>query len=156
LQGNWQFPHLIVPVNSQAPTVAYGISYNGTISTAISTVFNFDIPTSYAGLTCSLIFLFPEQSQLKFSSYTFSGQGGLAITQLSSPASESTTYDTLPSGTAVGGVSLIGPGNSYVFTNQPCAAGESVGYKVSATGDVYLDYFQDYGQPPIGFYVVAC
>ena len=151
LQGNWQFPHLIVPVNSEAPTVAFGMSYNGTVSPAISTVFDFDIPDSYAGLTCSLIFLFPTTS-----SYTFSGQGGLTVTRLSSPATESTTYDTLPSGTTVGGVSLISPGNSYVFTNQPCAAGQSIGYEVSAMGNVYLDYFQNYDQPPIGIYVVAC
>ena len=156
LHGNWQFPHLIVPVSPQAPTTAYSTSYNGTVSPTISTVFNFDIPTSYAGLACSLIFLFPEQSQLSTSSYTFSGRGGLTVTQLSSPATESTTYDSLSSGMAVGGVSMISPGESYVLAIQACAAGKRVGYEVSAVGDVYLDYFQDYNQTPIGLYVVAC
>merc|ERR1711964_671596 len=69
LSGEYQYPHLIVPIS------------------------NFDIPSSYTG-TCSLVFLFPEQSQLETSSFTFSGNGEFDFTQLSSVATQSTTYAT--------------------------------------------------------------
>lgn len=72
LTGSWQFPHLIVPVNSAEPDKAYGTQFNGTASGTISTIFNFDIPASYAGKECSIEFLFPTQDQLETSAYTYS------------------------------------------------------------------------------------
>merc|ERR1719197_328484 len=60
LDGEYQYPHLIVPVSSENKDKAYGTSYNGTISPSVSSIFNFDLPYSYEGQTCSLVFLFPE------------------------------------------------------------------------------------------------
>src|SRR5579871_2367270 len=77
LNGPYQFPHLIIPIDSSNPSLAPGTSYNGKVSGTISSIFNFDFPESYAGKTCSLMFLFPPQSQLQTSSYTFSGNGGI-------------------------------------------------------------------------------
>merc|ERR1711939_199086 len=59
LDGEYQYPHLIVPVSSENKDKAYGTSYNGTISPSVSSIFNFDLPYSYEGQTCSLVFLFP-------------------------------------------------------------------------------------------------
>ncbi|GAM86904.1 hypothetical protein ANO11243_049250 [Dothideomycetidae sp. 11243] len=55
LNGNWQYPHLIVPVSSSSPNTAYGTQYFGTINSTVSSIFNFDIPASYAGKTCSVV-----------------------------------------------------------------------------------------------------
>merc|ERR1712157_625938 len=53
LDGEYQYPHLIVPVSSENKDKAYGTSYNGTISPSVSSIFNFDLPYSYEGQTCS-------------------------------------------------------------------------------------------------------
>lgn len=95
--GNYQYPHLIIPISSNTPTTASGTSYFGTISSKTSTIFNFDIPSTYSGSTCSLIFLLPLPSQLETSSYTFSGSGGVTFEQLSAAASEATSWDNAPS-----------------------------------------------------------
>merc|ERR1712072_1462706 len=47
LDGEYQYPHLIVPVSSENKDKAYGTSYNGTISPSVSSIFNFDLPQSY-------------------------------------------------------------------------------------------------------------
>jgi len=65
--GNYQYPHLIIPVSSSTPNTAAGTSYFGTISTNMSTIFNFDIPSSNSSSTCNLIFLLPLQPGLETS-----------------------------------------------------------------------------------------
>ncbi|MCJ1350644.1 MAG: hypothetical protein MMC33_000625 [Icmadophila ericetorum] len=155
--GSFEFPHLIVPVNSAEPTTAYGTSYDGTFSSTISTLFNFDIPPTDAGKTCSLIFLLPEQSQLSTSSFTLTGTGGLDIALLSSPALQTTTFDTVPAASKnLGTIASVTPGNSYVIATGVCPAGEKIGYEVKATGSLDLTYFQDYSQPGIGLYITVC
>lgn len=67
LTGDWQFPHLIVPVNKAFPNKAYGTQYNGTSNSQVSSIFNFDIPAEYANKQCTLEFLFPTQEQLETS-----------------------------------------------------------------------------------------
>lgn len=62
LNGNYQYPHLIVPVNSEHPSQAYGTNYFGMVSSTTCSIFNFDIPSSYSGRTCTLLFLWPKQS----------------------------------------------------------------------------------------------
>lgn len=158
LNGEYQYPHLIVPVDSSEPTTAYGTSYNGTITPEISTIFNFDIPASYAGETCSLVFLFPEQAALETSAYTFNGQGGITVNELSAPATEQTTYDTVPSASVpnVGSVSSVQSGNSYVITSHACGAGERVAFEVESTGGLSLEFFEDYNPSPLGFYITVC
>lgn len=59
-----QFPHLIIPIDSANPNEAYGSSYNGTISETVSSIYNFDIPVSDNGKTCSLVFYFPGTSTI--------------------------------------------------------------------------------------------
>merc|ERR1711939_689002 len=98
LDGEYQYPHLIVPVSSENKDKAYGTSYNGTISPSVSSIFNFDLPYSYEGQTCSLVFLFPEQDQLETSAFT--------VNELSSPATEQTTYNSVPK-RAVEGIGAI-------------------------------------------------
>lgn len=157
LSGQFEYPHLIVPVNKDKPTTAYGTSYNGTVSPSISSIFNFDVPASYADKTCSLVFFLPTQDKLTTSAFSLSGSGGIDVTRLSSPATEQTTYDTV-SGPAkdFGGPSSVTPGNEYVVGSGPCQAGKRVGYLVTATGSLSLNYFQDYNPSPIGLFVTVC
>ncbi|MCJ1338889.1 hypothetical protein MMC09_004178 [Bachmanniomyces sp. S44760] len=158
LNGQYEFPHLIIPVSNTQPSTAFGTSYNGIIDASTSSIFNFDIPSSDVGKTCTLVFLFPEQSQLSTSAFSFSGSGGLNVSLLESPATEQTTYDTVSSvkDTFVNGPGDIQPGNEYVIASGNCPAGERVGYEVSATGSLALKYFQDSNPSPIGLYIVIC
>jgi hypothetical protein len=146
---------LIVPVSQSYPDKAYGDSYNGQISPDISTIFNFDVPSSYTG-TCSLVFLFPEQSQLETSSYTFSGDGAIDFKQLSWVASKSTTYASQGSVETDFGVKSVTPGSWTVAATFPCPAGQTVSYELSAASGTSLTFFQDYNPSPIGLYITEC
>jgi len=157
LSGAFEYPHLIVPVNKNEPDTASGTSYNGTISPSVSSIFNFDIPSSASGKTCTLVFLLPTQGDLTTSAFGLSGSGGFDVAELSSPATESTTYKTVSSvAKDLGGPSDVKPGNEYVIASGSCPAGSRVGYEVSSTGGLDLSYFQDVNPSPIGFYVTVC
>ena len=156
LSGDYQYPHLIVPVSSEHPDKSYGTSYNGKMSESMSSVFNFDIPKSYEGQTCSVVFLFPEKSDLETSDYTFNGKGSLSVDHLSSPASKGTTWNSVPSMESHAGSFSPQPGNSYVVATGDCMAGTTQSYELSASGGLDLEYFQDYNPSPIGMYITTC
>jgi len=154
--GIYQYPHLIVPVSSSSPSTAVGTSYFGTVSSETSTIFNFDFPASYSGKTCNLIFLLPEHADLETSSYTSSGTGEIDFKQLSSTASASTTYDNQPSVAKDLGNFDINVGSSTLIESFACPAGEAISYELSAVGDTYLYFFQDWNPSPLGLYVTVC
>jgi len=156
LNGQYQYPHLIIPVDSSMPDKAYGTSYNGKVSSTVSSIFNFDIPQSYSGHTCSVVFLFPTQSQLETSSYTISGSGTLQFYSLNGVASQSTCYSNQPSHKSLLLETNAQPGNSYVVSTGACAAGQTISIELMATGSYSLEYFQDYNPSPIGLYVTEC
>jgi hypothetical protein len=156
LNGAYQYPHLIIPVDSQQSSKAFGTSYNGKVDSHTCSIFNFDIPTSYSGKTCSVVFLFPEQKDLETSSFTVSGSGKVDFTKLEGPASQQTTYANQPSKESDLVSMSVAPGNSYMITSGDCAAGQTVSYEICGNGDFALDYFQDYNPSPIGLYVRSC
>ncbi|KEQ76146.1 glycoside hydrolase [Aureobasidium namibiae CBS 147.97] len=157
INGAYQYPHLIVPVDASNPNKAYGTQYNGTINSKVSTIFNFDIPASYAGKTCSTVFLFPQLDQLETSSYSFNDKGGFTIAVLNGVADESTTYANAPAvAKQVGSVDALKRGSSYTLSHDACPAGTRVSFEVTATGGLDLNYFQDYNPSPLGLYVRAC
>ena len=157
LSGTHEFPHLIVPVNKDSPSTAGGTSYNGTFSSTVSSIFNFDIPQSDSGKTCSLVFLLPTTDELVTSAFSLSGSGGLDVARLQSPATEQTSYSTIPAVESdLGGPTSITAGNEYVIASGSCAAGQTISYEVSATGSLALNYFQDSSEAAIGFYITVC
>lgn len=155
LNGNYQYPHLIVPVDSSNPDHAYGTQYNGKVNSHTCTIFNFDIPASYAGHTCSAIFLLPNKKDLQTSSYTISGSGQSTVYKLKSAASQQTTWNNQPAKDEVA-YFTISPGNSYTAYTSDCQAGQTVSYELCSSGDFSLEYFQDYNPSPIGMYVRQC
>lgn len=154
--GSYEYPHLIVPINSASPDTAAGTSYNGEVSSTISSIFNFDIPASDSGKTCTLVFLFPEQKDLETSSFTISGDGKVDFAQLSSTATASTTYNNAPSVMHDFGDFTLAPGNSYVISSFACPAGQAVAYEIKEAGSTNFTYFQDYNPSPIGLYITTC
>lgn len=157
LSGAYEYPHLIVPVDSANPKVAKGTSYFATISPTVSSIFNFDIKPEDAGKTCSLVFLFPKQEDLETSSFTFNGKGGMKVTSLTAPATEQTTYDSVPAAGKISNtISNVAPGNEYFVASMECPAGQRIGVEVSSTDGLDLYYFQDYNPSPIGAYITVC
>ena len=157
INGAYQFPHLIVPVDAANPNKAYGTQYNATINPKVSTIFNFDIPASYAGKTCSTVFLFPQLDQLETSSYSFNDQGGFTIAVLNGVANESTTYANAPAvAKQIGSVDALKRGSSHTLSQDACPAGTRVSFEVTSTGGLDLELFQDYNPSPLGLYVRAC
>jgi hypothetical protein len=148
LNGPFQFPHLIVPVNSAEPNEAYGTQYDGTVCGTDSSIFLFDIPPSYAGQTCSLVFLLPDQAQLQTSSFTLSGTGAIGFSQLATTVTQQTTYNNRgPVKTNLGSFTVV-PGNGYLISTFACPANSQLTYELSPCGDTCLTYFQDYNPSP--------
>ncbi|KAI1358009.1 ubiquitin 3 binding protein But2 C-terminal domain-containing protein [Xylaria arbuscula] len=157
LTDTYQYPHLIIPVDSSNADSAPGTSYFGEVSSTLSSAFNFDIPALYAGKTCKVVFYFPEQSQLETSSYTFSGSGSVECARLSGPVAQDTSYASLPSVQQSYGTQTVAPGNGYTITSFECPAGDQVTLELSVAGDsdISLRYFQDYNPCPIGLFIIA-
>ncbi|KAG9666571.1 hypothetical protein KCU85_g4123, partial [Aureobasidium melanogenum] len=156
LSGDYQYPHLIIPVDSKQPDKAFGTQYNGTVSSSVSSLFNFDIPSSDSGKTCSLVFLFPKQADLETSSFDFTGAGDIDFAMLKGPASSSTTYNNKPGVATDYGVTKVAPGNSYTIATFACPANSAIGFSLSASDDTQLSFFQDYNPSPIGLYITVC
>ncbi|EUC43805.1 hypothetical protein COCMIDRAFT_99865 [Bipolaris oryzae ATCC 44560] len=156
LKGAYQYPHLIVPINADHPDQAYGTQYNATIDSRTCTIFNFDIPPSYAGKTCSAIFLFPKKSDLQTSDYTISGSGHVTVSPLAGPASQGTTWNNQPKKDGDSTSFDLSPGSAWYVETDECEAGATIAYEMCAEGNFALEYFQDYNPSPIGLYVRQC
>jgi hypothetical protein len=148
VSGSFEFPHLIVPIDSSSPNSAAGTQFNAEVSSTIATIFNFDIPASDAGKTCSLVFHFPEQKNLQTSSFTFSGDGKVDFAELSSPATQSTTFNNAPSVKTDFGVTTIAPGNSYMISTFACPSGQAVAFEMKEAGTTDFTFFEDFNPSP--------
>ncbi|CAG8050252.1 unnamed protein product [Penicillium salamii] len=154
--GSYETPHLIIPVDSSSPKSAPGTSFNGTVSSTVSSAFNFDIPSSDSGKTCSLVFLFPKLHELETSSFSFAGNGQVDFAQLSTPVDKSTSFSSLPSISKDFGDITVSPGNSYVISTFACPAGETVAFEMKSSGNTDLNFFQDWNPSPIGLFITTC
>jgi glucan endo-1,3-beta-D-glucosidase len=143
-----------VPISTAEPQKSHGSVYSPLISDSVSTIFNFDIPQAYAGKTCSLFFFFPEQKELKTSSYKFSGKG-LASFDVVGQTERGTTCANRPVKHAHLNDVPVRPGTTYWIADHKCTPG-TVGFEMSGSGGFALEYFQDYNPAPIGLYVRAC
>ncbi|KAF1817042.1 hypothetical protein P152DRAFT_469536 [Eremomyces bilateralis CBS 781.70] len=156
LSGPYEAPHLIIPVDSSKPDEVPGTSYFGQVTPTVSSIFNFDIPESYAGSKCSIIFLFPERSRLETSNYTISGTGEVQFGLLDSPASEQTSFNTSPKIKTDLGKEMLAPGNSYQIETLECPAGETIAISMVSSKGTDFEWFEDYNPAPIGLWVTKC
>jgi hypothetical protein len=154
LAGAYEFPHLIIPIDSSNPTAAPGTSYFGEISSTISSIFNFDIPAADTGKTCSLVFLFPNQADLVTSSFTGTG-GAIDFSLLGGVATQTTSFSNAPVVATDYGVTTVAPGNSYSIATFPCPGNTAISFELKSAGGA-VKYFQDYNPSPIGLYITKC
>merc|ERR1712193_259073 len=137
-EGSYETPHLIVPVNKDSPDESYGTSYFGQVNSTTSSIFNFDIPSSYEGKTCSVVFLFPKKEDLETANYDYSGSGSMSCDKLESAATEQTTYNNVPKVSSHLNDLELESGNSYVVSTGSCEAGQKVSYQLSSEGGMAL------------------
>ncbi|KAH8700234.1 ubiquitin 3 binding protein But2 C-terminal domain-containing protein [Talaromyces proteolyticus] len=154
--GHYEFPHLIIPIDSSSPSSTPGTSFNGTVTSTISSIFNFDIPSELFGKQCSLVFLFPTQDKLETSSFSFSGNGAIDFAQLQSPASIQTSASNAPAVKTNYGITVVSPGHSYSITNFSCPGGQTIAFELKNAGSTNIDWFEDYNPSPIGLYITTC
>ncbi|QSZ36506.1 hypothetical protein DSL72_006386 [Monilinia vaccinii-corymbosi] len=162
--GQFQFPHLIVPISSESPDHAFGNQLTAHITPQNSTIFNIYVPFAslYTG-TCALLFLLPVASATQFGTYNFTGieeeteqNGGIDFALLNGTANSDTTFNNQPAvKTKLKTVQII-PGNSYTVAQFACPAGETVSYSAKSVGGVGLEYFENSGPAAIGLYMVPC
>jgi len=124
-EGEYEFPHYITQVSASEPDKAYGPQFNGVFTpNDVSSIFSFDIPESRTDWNCTLEFLFPHKSQLKTSSYSYSGAGTFVFTGYlaGSCPNEETTYNNQPTpGTFPAFPAVhMEPGYAYTLDIGPC------------------------------------
>ncbi|KAI0103323.1 ubiquitin 3 binding protein But2 C-terminal domain-containing protein [Nemania sp. FL0031] len=158
--GTYEFPHLIIPLDSAHPDIAPGTSYFGEVNSTISSAFNFDIPPSASKKTCTAVFYFPTQTQLETSSYNITGsEAAVQFARLSAPVGNGTSYANVPAVAEPYGNVTLAPGNAYTVAALPCPAGQGVAFEMRSAGTggnaTALRYFQDYNPCPIGLYIIV-
>lgn len=155
--GEFNLPHLIIVTDSESPDTANGTGYFGDITPTRSTIFNFDIEEKDAGKTCNLVFLFPEKDTLETSDFTFSGSGALDFSQLTTYATQETSYNNAPGVQTDLGQFTVSPGNAYDIASFECPAGSTIGIEMSdvSGGDTKLWFFQDYNPCPLGLFITT-
>ena len=158
-------PRLLVPVDHANPAKAYGPSAYGQVSPNVSTVFNFDIPWSWAGQSCKAIFSLPTFAQLGDGGgdLYFDGTGAVAFARVSLPAAPETTFQDVFGNTPgvkrvdLGAAYLV-PGTTYVIESFACLAGQTITYLATDPEgqDTSLVYAQ--GTPPVllGLFIATC
>ncbi|KAJ5891565.1 GPI anchored cell wall protein [Penicillium subrubescens] len=156
LSGEFQFPHLIVRIDSAKPDTPHGTGLNGTVNSTVATTFNFDIPQSFSGKTCNLVFLFPRKEELQTTSFSFSGDGKVAFGKLSSTVTTSTTENNVPSVSQGLGTSAISPGHSFLISTFSCPAGQAIAFEMKSAGSTDFEFFEDWNPSPLGLFVTAC
>ncbi|EHY59238.1 hypothetical protein HRR83_001492 [Exophiala dermatitidis] len=155
---DFEFPHLIIPISSSNPTTAYPNTFVPNITAGdISDIFDFDIPESRVGQTCTIQFLFPRLDQLKTSFFQLRGFGtySFSMSALGVGAVEgNTTFDNRPLPAYVHGfpkaVSMQ-PGNAYEIGSTICVAGR-ISMTMSSF-DSSLAWFQDFNPCPMGLFI---
>ncbi|KAI9798740.1 MAG: hypothetical protein M1833_004570 [Piccolia ochrophora] len=150
LNGDYEFPHLIGPIDKDIPDKQTGTTLYGQVTPGISTIFNFDVPTKYAGRRCTLNFFLPTNEAVGNTANTLSGSGKVEFSQLNQVASQQTTYNSAPAEKEVFVVEQVGFGFAKNIKSIDCPAGNTVSFKLESVEGTDLFYRQDYAQPPTG------
>lgn len=154
----FDYPHLMIPISSSHPNIAYPNTLTPNISANdMSVVFNFDVPEERSGQMCTWQFLFPQQNQLSTSYFKLIGFGTFhfSLSALGNGAiAGTTTFNNQPLQANPHGFPCsvsMQPGNAYTVGSSLCVPG-LISLTMSST-DSHLEWFEDYNPCPIGLYM---
>ena len=137
----FEFPHLIINVDSSNPNNAPGTSYSSTVTSTVSSLFKFDVPSASAGKTCSLWqVLSPGDPSLSLTT-----PKKINYSQLNGVVSQSTTWNNKPGELTNYGTTTLDPVKSYLVATFPCPAGQAVSYMAKSVDGTTLSYFENSG-----------
>ncbi|KAI9766613.1 MAG: hypothetical protein M1840_006424 [Geoglossum simile] len=139
--SEFEFPHLILNVDSNDPNKAPGSSFSSNVTPTISTIFKFDIPTSRTDKTCSLTLILPNDPSV----FTLTTPNKIGFSQLDGGVSTGTTWNNKPPELANFGTQTLQPGNSYPIHTFPCPVGQELSYMTDSVDGTLLNYFQNSG-----------
>lgn len=154
----FDYPHLMIPISSSHPDIAYPNTLTPNITANdVSVIFNFDVPEERAGQMCTWQFLFPQQNQLSTSYFKLIGFGTFhfSLSALGNGAiADTTTFNNQPLQANPHGFPCsvsMRPGNAYTVGSSLCVPG-LISLTMSST-DSRLEWFEDYNPCPIGLYM---
>lgn len=154
INGDYQVPRLIVPIDLVVPDRVIGNSYSADISPSKSTLFNFYIPLTYTGKACALSFYIPPDDPDVWTPYEIYALGGASVHQLYLRVNENTTAQNVGGEAIAGIVPEIRAGMRHVIWDGPCPLGQELGYRVDSVGGLDMRFFQ-LEKPPLGLFIVA-
>ncbi|OTB12534.1 hypothetical protein K445DRAFT_320976 [Daldinia sp. EC12] len=156
LTDEWESPNLIVPVDSSHPNKAYGSSTSGEVSSTISSIFRFHVPSSDAGKTCKLVFFLPNKTE--DASTKLVGSGAIEFSRLDGGVDLDTTQNNLPDMAQSYNRLAVAPGNAYTIESFTCPSDEDVVVELSSApgSQTALRFAQDSTDAcPLGLYLLA-
>lgn len=154
LQGLFEAPNLIVPVDKADPSKAVGSGYVAQLSPNMATVFVFDVHPENQGKSCNLAFHMPPASPWPdMSPVKLRSPGGIIVSSVGQQAaSAEISANDVGSSSVIGWVPSIEPANQYNIASIPCAAGRRVAYQIESIGGLAMDFFQ-MTTPPLGLFM---
>ncbi|KAL9633276.1 MAG: hypothetical protein Q9204_003464 [Flavoplaca sp. TL-2023a] len=135
-------PKFIIGLNKNSPDEAPRTGDNVIVSTSLSSIFNFDIPWSYYGYDCELVFFFPKSRRdgSLFRDYVYDGTVGLDRLAEAKRA-QRTGYIKPAVEYRLGSIKL-GSQDSFSFGTEKCDALQKVAYEMVDTGGADLTFVQ--------------
>jgi glucan endo-1,3-beta-D-glucosidase len=154
LQGPFEAPDLIVPVDMSDPSKVIGNGYIAQLSPTLATVFVFDVRPENQGKTCNLVFHMPPASPWPdMSPVKIRSAGGIIVSSVGQQAaSADISASNVVSSGVVGWIPSISPSNQYDLVSFPCPARQRVAYQAESTGGLAMDFFQ-MTMPPLGLFM---
>ncbi|KAF2710921.1 hypothetical protein K504DRAFT_375993, partial [Pleomassaria siparia CBS 279.74] len=149
-----QPPTLIVPIDRTQPDLVMGNSHIAQLDSTHATLYNFEVPLSYEGETCNLVFFVPPESKDWFQPWHMNTPGGMVVSRLETIATKFSSSSNVGVSRTTGAINLLAPGQGHLVNSAPCEAGETVGYRADALGALDLSYFQ-LTNPPSGLFMTV-
>ncbi|KAI1087603.1 ubiquitin 3 binding protein But2 [Rostrohypoxylon terebratum] len=149
----------MLPLDAAHPNTAPAPTSLGTVSSTVSTVFRFNIPSADAAQSCSLVLLLPSRLHDSAPALNMTGTGDLAIARLGGRVDEKTTPETLAAGVWSYRELTVQPDGAYTVDTFACSGGDAVAVELAGVvgGDTQISFVQDSteGECPIGLYLLT-
>ncbi|KAF2475807.1 uncharacterized protein BDR25DRAFT_379374 [Lindgomyces ingoldianus] len=160
LSGSHVQPLYIQQISRHQPKHTWPPSQHAKICKGVSALYTFDIPSSFTGKKCELLFLFPRRKHLADSHFSFNNKGAVDVDRLNKSVGPGATFESLEHANPemhLTRFDLIN-GKHWVLDRQPCTPGQ-ISYELLDMDDLCVEFDQSgpvVGKRPVGLYVAAC
>ncbi|KAI1804646.1 ubiquitin 3 binding protein But2 C-terminal domain-containing protein [Daldinia bambusicola] len=159
LTDEYESPNLLITVDSSHPNKAYGEAASGEVSSTLSSIFRFHVPSSGgsdAGKTCKLVFFYANTTKEED---VQKASGAVEFSRLEGSVDLDTTQNSLPAVAQSYHRLTVAPGNAYTIESFACPSeDEDVVVELSSApgSQTALRFAQDSSDAcPLGLYLLA-